>query len=394
MILADEFLVRARSSPNDGFIASTMEVVMRRVLLCLGLILIVLPGVTSAQSGRPAFQRGYLHPQLVQDGRGNAGMLWVRVSNSGHDLVIAKRRANGALMDPVKVNSGNGDVRYVAHPEGRPGIAAGPPGAAGVSWFDTSGRLFVAISRDGASTFGRAIEVDAGHADPAHPFSDVAFDSGGTLYVTWVSTRDGFPQLMAARIEGDRNAVVQNLTGQFDTSVCSGSRPDLFIKGRDLTISFRVAGADGFRDVHRIQTNSNLKPSQPQRMGPPMWKVGGCPTNGVATTREFTWFLDGSTGQPRLMEAFSPTATPSPIRAATVSAPYAPQLVEGSEGPSWMLYLPGKSFGQVLVRSGGSWRVLVDEVPYFCSDITLLEGQLLMVGDKEGVLWMEATAVN
>ena len=107
---------------------------MRRVLLFLGLMLVVLPGLASAQSGKPAFQRGYLHPQLVQDGRGNAGMLWVKVTNSGHDLVIAKRRANGALMDPVTVNSGDGDVRYVANPEGRPGIAAGPPGAAGVSW--------------------------------------------------------------------------------------------------------------------------------------------------------------------------------------------------------------------------------------------------------------------
>ena len=45
-----------------------------------------------------------------------------------------------------------------------------------------------------------------------------------------------------------------------------------------------VAGADGYRDVHRIQTGSNLEPSKPERMGPPMWKVDGCPTNGGEVT--------------------------------------------------------------------------------------------------------------
>ena len=367
---------------------------MRRLLLFTLFGLLVLPAASWSQSGKPAFQRGYLHPQLAQDGRGNAGMLWVRVSDSGHDLVLAKRRANGALQDPVQVNSTAGAVRYVSSPEGRPGLAGGPPGAVGVSWFDTSGRLMVAISRDGATSFGAEIDVDPGHADPAHPFSDVAFDASGTLFVTWISMRDGRANLFAARIEGDSNPVVQNLTGEFGINVCSGSRPDLFIRGRDLTISFRVAGDDGYRDVHRVRTGSDLQPSKPERLGPATWKMANCPANGVATAGELSWFLDGSTGQVRLMEATSPTAPLMPIDVSAVAAPKAPRLIEGSRSPDWMLYLPGNPYGQVLKRDGGAWRVLIDEVPYFCSDITLLEGQLLMVGDKEGTLWMEAAAVN
>lgn len=366
---------------------------MRRLLLLTIMSLFLLPTVSWAQ-GKPAFQRGYLHPQLVQDGRGNAGMLWVRLSGNGHDLVLAKRRAGGALQDPVKVNAGDGDVRYVQSPEGRPGIAAGPSSVVGVSWFDTSGRLFVAVSRDGAQTFSQPVEVAPGFADSQHPYSDVAFDASGTLYVAWVAIRDGFPHLLAARIEGDRNPVVANLTADFGVNPCSGSRPDLFIRGRDLTVSFRVAGEDGFRDVHRIRTGADLRPSRPERMGPASWKMDGCPTSGAANAGEFTWYLDGSSGQPQLMEASSPTATPLPIAAASAAGAMTPRLIAGSEGPAWMLYLPGRSSGQVLVRDGGAWRVLVDEVPYFCSDITLLEGQLLMVGDKEGTLWMEAAAVN
>jgi len=367
---------------------------MRRALLFLGLMLIVLPGLANAQSGKPPFHRGYLHPQLAQNGRGNAGMLWVKVSNSGHDLVLAKRRANGALQDPVVVNAGDGSVRYVSSPEGRPGIAGGPPGAVGVSWFDTSGRLLVAISRDGATSFGAQIDVDPGHVDTAHPFSDVAFDASGTLYVAWISTRDGSPQLFAARIEGDRNPVVQNLTGEFGVSVCSGSRPDLFIKGRDLTISFRIAGADGYRDVHRIQTNANLAPRKPERMGSALWNMAGCPRSGAVGTGDFTWFLNGSSGSPVLMEASSPNVAATPVRGVSVVNPSSPRLIAGSERPSWMVYLPGQEFGQVLVRQGGGWRVVLDQVPFFVSDIILLEGQLLMVGQQSGVLWMEARAVN
>jgi hypothetical protein len=59
-----------------------------------------------------------------------------------------------------------------------------------------------------------------------------------------------------------------------------------------------------------------------------------------------------------------------------------------------MLYLPGSSGGQVLAREGGVWRVLVDKVPPFCTDIVLVEGQLLMTGERGGVLWMQAEGVN
>lgn len=367
---------------------------MRRALLILSLVLVALPTVSQAQVMRPPFNRGFLHPQLVQDGRGNAGMLWVKLTDSGHDLFLAKRRANGAMQDPVKVNSGNGDVRYVAHPEARPGIAAGPRSAVGVSWFDPSGRLFVSVSRDGASTFSPAVEVDRGHADPENPYSDVAFDSGGTLYVTWISKRDGAPAVFAARIDRDRSPVVRNLTAEFDVAACGGTRPDLFIRGRDLTVTFRAAASDGFRDVHRIQLGGDLSPRKPERMGGALWKFDGCPRAGVASSGDLTWFLDGSSGRLRLMEAFSTTSSATPVRAATVQNPSSPRLIAGSEGPSWMLYLPGQKFGQVLVRQGGSWRVLIDQVPFFCSDITMLEGQLLMVGQQDGVLWMEARAVN
>jgi hypothetical protein len=367
---------------------------MRRLLLILTLAFVTLPSLVEAQVLRPPFNRGFLHPQLARNQRGGSGLLWVKVTDNGHDLFLAKRQANGAMQDPVKVNSSDGDVLYVPDAEGRPGFAAGPTGVAGVSWFDTSGRLFVSVTRDGANTFSPAVEVGAGHTDGGHPYSDVAFNSSGTLFVSWIGAPNGTPDLFVARIDGDRNPVVQNMTADFDVTPCSGSRPDLFFSGSGLTVHFRVVGTDGFRDVHRIQTDANLRPGEPQRMGGALWNMSGCPRSGAVGTGEFSWFLDGSSGTPVFMEATSPNLAATPVRAATVVNPSTPRLIAGSERPSWMVYLPGQEFGQVLARQGGGWRVLLDQVPFFVSDIILLEGQLLMVGQQGGVLWMEARAVK
>lgn len=372
---------------------------MRRALLTA--LLLLVPAGVLAQSGKPAYQRGYLHPQFVQEGDGNVGMLWVKLSGGGgHDLFLARRQPSGALQDPVKVNASTGDVLYLPLAQARPGLAAGPAGAVGVSWFDDEGRLFVAISRDGGKSFGAPVSVAPEHARPEHAFSDIAFDSNGIAFVTWIDCTDAPKgqeepaQLWAARIDRDERPVLANLTGAYTASICGCCRPDISAKGRELTVAFRMAGESGYRDIHRIRLDADLKSSEPERMGSELWKINACPMAGPVTVGEFTWFLDGSTGKMRLMEAFSPTAPAVVISAAGVENPESPRLVEGSDGPAWMLYLPGSQHGQVLVRDGGTWRVAVDAVPYFCTDITLVEGQLLMVGDKEGTLWMEARTLD
>ena len=374
---------------------------MRRFLIVFSLILLVLPVSATAQvSGKPAFQRGYLHSQFVKAANGGVDMLWVKLSAGGHDLFLARRSAAGALQNPVKVNSSDGDVMYLPLEQARPAVAAGPGGAVGVAWFDKTGQLMVGISRDEGRSFGQSVVVDPGHARPEQAFADVGFDASGTLFVTWIDVR-GAPagqeepaQLYIARIDSDTNPTVVDLTGDFTTSICGCCRPDLYIKGRDITASFRMVDPDGYRDIHRVRTGSGLNVSKPERMGGQMWKISGCPMAGPVSFEGFTWFLDGSTGEKRLMEASSPTATAVPIAAATVGRPRSPRLVIGSEDRGGMIYLPGKPYGQVLLRDGGSWRVIVEEVPYFCTDMALIEGQLLMVGDKEGGLWMEATALK
>jgi hypothetical protein len=380
---------------------SLAEVAMWRFLIVFSLTLLVLPDSAAAQtSGKPAFQRGYLHSQFVRAEDGGVDMLWVKLSASGHDLFLARRSAAGALQNPVKVNSSDGAVMYLPLEQARPAVAEGPGGAVGVAWFDKTGQLMVGISRDKGRSFGPSVAVDPGNARPEQAFADVAFDASGTLFVIWIDVR-GAPagqeepaQLYIARIDSDTNPTVANLTGEFTTSICGCCRPDLYIKGRDITASFRMVDADGYRDIHRVRTGSGLTASKPERMGRQLWKLSGCPMAGPVSIGEFTWFLDGSTGTRRLMEASSPTATAVPVPAATVGNPRSPRLVIGSEGRGGMIYLPGKPYGQVLLRDGGSWSVLVDEVPYFCTDIALVDGQLLMVGDKDGGLWMEATALK
>lgn len=372
---------------------------MRRAVLFLCL-LTVIPSTVLAQANRtPAHQRGYLHPQLVRDDAGNVGMLWVRPADDGHDLFLARRQSNGAFVDPVQVNSAPGEVLFLGHPEGRPGLASGPQGRVAASWFDRSGQLQIALSTDNGRSFGQAIAIAPGHARPEHAFSDVAFGANGDLFVAWIDVtaapdgREEPAQLYVARVDGANKQSVRDVTGEFAESICGCCRPDLSVQGGELVAGFRMID-EGFRDIHTVRLGSDLSPARPERMGPPLWKINACPMAGPAVSSDFVWFIDGSTGQRRLMESSSPTATPVEVRAATVSSPSAPQLIEGSEGPGWMLYLPGSSGGQVLVREGGVWRVLVDDVPLFCTDIAFVEGQLLMVGERGGVLWMQAAGVN
>lgn len=372
---------------------------MRRILTML--LLLLLPAGALAQTGKPAYQRGYLHPQFVQDAQGNVGMLWVKLGGSGgHDLFLARRQANGALQDPVKVNASDGDVLYLGLEQARPGLAAGPAGAIGVSWFDDTGRLHVAISRDGGRSFGKPVAVAPDHARPEHAFSDIAFDASGTAFVTWIDcsgAAKGYEepaQLYVARIDRDDRVTVRNVTGGWTESICGCCRPDITARGRHLWIAFRNAGADGYRDIYRVELGADLESDEPERMGTALWEIDACPMAGPVTAGDFTWFLDGSTGQLRLMEAFSPTTAAVPVKVATVANPSPPRVIEGSESPRWMLYLPGSEYGQVLVRESSGWRVAVDRVPGFCTDMTLVEGQLLMVGDKEGTLWMEARSLD
>lgn len=370
---------------------------MRRRLILSALLILVAGSARAQGGGTPAYQRGYNMTQFVQDSDGNAGMLWVRPGGAGHDLFLARRAANGSFQGAVQVNSDQGDVRYLPMDEARPSIAAGRGGAVGVSWFDTQGRLRVGISRNHGDSFGESLIVDPGGARPEHAFSSVAFDANGTLFVAWIDARtapanaEEPAHLYLARIDQDTRPVVRNMTADTARGICGCCRPNLSVDGRNLTVTFRMVTPDGYRDIHRIRTGAALDESEPERLGPPLWKISGCPMAGPAALGEFTWFLDGSTGKKRLMEATSTTATPVPVTAATVGKPQSPRLITGSDRNRPMLYLRGSGGGQVLVRDSGLWRVLVDDVPHFCTDVAWVEGQLLMVGDKEGVLWMEAT---
>jgi hypothetical protein len=234
---------------------------------------------------------------------------------------------------------------------------------------------------------------------PEHAFSDVAFDANGTLFVTWIDAtaapagQEEPAQLYVARVDEAGRQEVRNLTGDYTSSICGCCRPDLVINGRDLTIGFRMVDGE-FRDIHRARLGASLEPAAPERMGPAMWRIDGCPMAGPAVTRDFVWFVDGSTGRRRIMEAASPTALPVEIVVADVESAASPSVVQGSEAPRWMLYLPGSGPGQVLARDGAGWSVLLDDVPPYCTDIVLVEDQLLLVGEKGGTLWMQAHGVD
>lgn len=137
-------------------------------------------------------------PTIAVDERN--GAVYVAYFTSTSDIHLVRRPSpDSAWGDPVRVNSEPGDAR--PHAQAPAQVAVDPDGTVYVVWsnaipvagrrFDAS-NLFIARSSDGGRTFSpqRTINSDA-HGPPAgHTFHDVAVANDGTLYVSWLDSRD------------------------------------------------------------------------------------------------------------------------------------------------------------------------------------------------------------
>lgn len=127
---------------------------------------------------------------------GAAYVAWVGMEGEEENVYLA--RADGA-GERVRVNSTPGDAS--THEQAPPQVALGPAGEVVVVWQKSrpvEGRahpasdLRFARSVDGGRTFGATISVndDAGGAPAGHTFHDVAVAADGTVYVSWLDSRE------------------------------------------------------------------------------------------------------------------------------------------------------------------------------------------------------------
>lgn len=157
------------------------------------------PGGTAGPAATLA-ERGAGRPTVAADPRtGAAYVAWVADSAGVPGVYLARVAADGAAGAPVRVNDVAGDAS--AHDQAPPQVAVGPRGEVYVAWQKSTpvrGRAFAASdlrfarSGDGGRTFAPAVTVndDAGGLPSSHTFHDLAVAGDGTVYVSWIDSRE------------------------------------------------------------------------------------------------------------------------------------------------------------------------------------------------------------
>ena len=368
-----------------------------RWLIVFGFVPIFGQGSAVAQDRRPVVERrGYVQPQAVSLEGNTALLVWARPVGSGHDLLVARREQTGALGDARRVNLQDGSVRVLGIDEARVAVAGDGGRRAGLAWFDVDGRLWAARSEDGGASFVRPVRLDGGAGRPEHAFVHATFDPDGVLHVVWLDARDA-PKGMEEPARTFHAALTEHgavpetdLTGDHFATVCGCCRPYVYADRFGVQVAFRAVDPEGYRDVHRMTRDRDGVWSDPVRVGPPLWKIDGCPMAGPITDGRQVIWRDGSQPLDRIVEG---SAELAPVR--NVVRLESPRVTLRS--PRWvgasdrqLLLVPGTPHGRLLAREGGAWTVLADELPAWCHDALRLGDELLLLGDDQARLELQA----
>lgn len=339
--------------------------------------------------------RRVFQPRILAADDGARLLVWRELGAKGSNVYLARRPADGAIGDPVRVNEAPDSVLSWNHDENRPAVAFGPGGAVAVAWTADDGNVRAAVSSDGGATFAPSVRLNQDEAPAYHALPAIAFDAAGVLHGVWIDARDaGHPgaeepaDLYYARVEGG-TVSERNLTAGREDSLCGCCRLDLrMTAGEELAIAFRNAGVDGYRDVYRLAGTADGGFSEPERLGPPMWELEGCPSAGPAVLDDATLWNEGSTGRWRTLAAAASDGTYSVVLESgeewSVRSP--PRQVAGSPADDPLVLVPGRPHSRVLRRRDGAWVSTLDDVPEWAASALLSAGRLWVVGSEDGEL--------
>jgi hypothetical protein len=156
--------------------------------------------------------------------------------------------------------------------------------------------------------------------------------------------------------------------------------------GETLNVAFRNADADGYRDVFRFVGNVSGVFESPARLGPPMWKLDGCPMFGPLNVGATTLWMEGSTGKRRLFQADATDGSVELVledsESWTLERP--PRFVETRESKAPLVLLPGRPTTRILLRTEGTWTMVVDDLPSWAMSGFLEGGVLTVLGAVDG----------
>jgi hypothetical protein len=356
-----------------------------------------------AERVKPAPRRGFHAPQLALETDGTVLMLWAHPAEKGHDLFVAHRLKGDQLSQPTRVNDQPGSVHFMEFDEFRPALATGKDGRIAVAWPTTDGNVRLAVGNEHGTRFEPSVQLNSRRGSAPAGFVDVAIDRRGQVYATWIDPREAPPrheepaQLYYASVD-DRGRVTEfDLTSEYTASICGCCRPAVVAtEPGPLRFYYRNVDEDGYRDVYELIREPGGIVRRPQRLGPRMWKIEGCPSMGPIHADHVTLWRDGSQGFTRLLASADDTADVVTVAGSDDEWSFSrsPRFVHTLHDGVPPVLAPGTPYGKVFALRDGQWKTLLDETPPWCISMVWIEGQILMSGDEHGELRLEARDVD
>lgn len=342
------------------------------------------------------------HPQFVFNSRGDLLLEWCEEHEFGANLFLAHLDNKNQISIPTRINHIPGMVNASPFDELRPAFAVGADGLLAVGFTDTNWDVRVSLSRDDGQAFLPAIKLNQDTTRAMQSFVSVALDAAGGLHGVWLDPREAPPgqeepcDLYYAFIKDDIAHEI-NLTTMQTVSVCGCCRPNISFRNENtLEVVFRNTNASGYRDIFKMTKNGANEFSPPTRLGPPLWKIAGCPAAGPIVINEWTLWNDGSTGAMRLLAIADGKPAPEPLLISDESWTLngSPRPVKTNDRTAAFILAPGSPNGRLLHLENTSWRVSSEDIPEWCRDAAFANGQLHLVGSIDGKLKLESRPTN
>lgn len=340
--------------------------------------------------------RQIAQPQLIIPESGGPLLIW----REEKDLYSAKI-GKGHSEPPIRLNETPGSVEAFNHSSCRAATAIGKGNRVAISWTDVKkGGLMAVISNDGGQTFSKPVKLNSNENKCYQAFSVIAFDKTGTLHAIWIDGRhapEGREEpanLYYARVE---NGEVQekNLTKDQDFTICGCCRPDITARGDDLRIAFRNGSENGYRDIWRMEGSLRGEFKKPVRLGPPLWKIRGCPMSGPINAGEGTLWNDGSSGKRRLLSIKEPGDEYQTLLDAEQDGQllWGPRSISGLEPDQHIILIPGEP-GRLLKNKNNTWISVASDLPAWVVAGAITDGQIWFVGEEDGAFRFLKRATN
>jgi hypothetical protein len=239
-----------------------------------------------------------------------------------------------------------------------------------------------------------ALNQERKGAPPSHVV--VGYDDRGRLHAVWIDHRDGRPNLYYAVVDRGRVVKEENLTAPFKLAVCPSSRPAIHPLRRGAAdIYVRAVDENGMQGIFKIALGESGKATAPQRLGEALASQT-CPPAGPVSAMGFTAWWDSASRKPGILATSGPGMTPfsMPAKDGSWSLLRSPRFVASDEAGVVALHLQGNGKGRIYLHEGRSWKLVMDDVPEWCTAVAWIEGQILMAGQINTLTRVEALVVR